>query len=218
MRDHSGALEHHDDIHGGGTCCQTRMSRRIESWTQSAELASLVHFSTSTGLLPRKSVSIGRQKRALHNVRPESNGTVSSGEAASRLVAEPGKSQASLARGKRHSSHLTRFCNIWTIFLYTLASAVWRLCLSFSFVKRRDAGSLMETQAIHIPSPSVFLRASPDPPSAPTAKPNAPKHARRQSSAEAKKKAPRKSGGAMNGSVDAGVVKPKQSKSRNGIY
>ena len=75
----------------------------------------------------------------------------------------------------------------------------------------------MATEAITIPSPSVFLRASPPPPSVP-AQPKAPKHARRQSSAEAKKKAPRKPGAVVSGGADGSVVKPKQSKSRNGIY
>ena len=72
-------------------------------------------------------------------------------------------------------------------------------------------------ETITIPSPSVFLRKSP-PPSGETAtsKPNAPKHAR-SNSAEAKKKAARKPGGPVNGAVDGSVIKPKQSKSRNGI-
>lgn len=79
--------------------------------------------------------------------------------------------------------------------------------------------------AINIPSPSVFLRSSPppaDPPAAEKRKPpdrkNAPPAKRQNSAAEGKKKAARKpapsgSGGAGGGD---GVVKPKQSKSRNG--
>lgn len=73
-------------------------------------------------------------------------------------------------------------------------------------------------EAITIPSPSVFLRASPDPPSAPAPQPTASKNARRPNGAEAKKKAPRKQGAAVSGGTDGGVAKPKQSKSRNGIY
>lgn len=77
-------------------------------------------------------------------------------------------------------------------------------------------------EAITIPSPSVFLRPSPPPQDPPASQPNAPKqqNVRRPGSAEGKKKAPRKpvagltSGGAADG---AAVVKPKQSKSRNGI-
>lgn len=72
-------------------------------------------------------------------------------------------------------------------------------------------------EAITIPSPSVFLRASPAPPSAPPP-PTAPKNARRPAGAEAKKKAPRKPGVAVVNGTESGVVKPKQSKSRNGIY
>jgi hypothetical protein len=72
-------------------------------------------------------------------------------------------------------------------------------------------------EAITIPSPSVFLRASP-PPSAPGPQPSASKNVRRPNGAEAKKKAPRKPGPAVNGGADGGVGKPKQSKSRNGIY
>jgi len=70
-------------------------------------------------------------------------------------------------------------------------------------------------EAITIPSPSVFLRSSPDP-APPSSQP--PKHARRQST-EAKKKAARKAnaGGAGVPGGDASVSKPKQSKSRNGI-
>lgn len=71
-------------------------------------------------------------------------------------------------------------------------------------------------EAITIPSPSVFLRASPAPPSAPP--PTAPKNGRRPNGAEAKKKAPRKPGVAVVNGTESGVVKPKQSKSRNGIY
>ena len=72
-------------------------------------------------------------------------------------------------------------------------------------------------EAITIPSPSVFLRASPDPPSAPAPQPSASKNVRRPAGAETKKKAPRKQGAAVSG-TDGGVAKPKQSKSRNGIY
>jgi hypothetical protein len=73
-------------------------------------------------------------------------------------------------------------------------------------------------EAITIPSPSVFLRASPPPPSAPPPQPSPPKNGRRPNGAEAKKKAPRKPGVAVVNGTDGGVVKPKQSKSRNGIY
>ena len=74
-------------------------------------------------------------------------------------------------------------------------------------------------EAITIPSPSVFLRASPDSPRAPAPQPPASKHDRRPNGAEAKKKAPRKPGAAaVSGGTDGGVAKPKQSKSRNGIY
>ncbi len=72
-------------------------------------------------------------------------------------------------------------------------------------------------EAITIPSPSVFLRASP-PPSAPGPQPSASKNARRPNGAEAKKKALRKPGVAVVNGTESGVVKPKQSKSRNGIY
>ncbi|KAK5175105.1 uncharacterized protein LTR77_000242 [Saxophila tyrrhenica] len=87
-------------------------------------------------------------------------------------------------------------------------------------------------EAITIPSPSVFLRASPPPPNDPPAssQPNAPKqpNGRRPGSAEGKKKAaPRKPGASAlssggggsggGGAADgAAVIKPKQSKSRNG--
>jgi hypothetical protein len=77
---------------------------------------------------------------------------------------------------------------------------------------------------ISIPSPSVFLRpSSPPSPTAPASQPNAPKapNGRRPGSAEAKKKAPRKGGAAaaaVSGGGEGSVVKPKQSKSRNGIY
>ncbi len=75
---------------------------------------------------------------------------------------------------------------------------------------------------VSIPSPTVFLRSSPPPAPAPP-RPAAPKHGRRPSSAqEKKKKAQRKasaSAGDANGAtVGSSVVKPKQSKSRNGIY
>lgn len=73
-------------------------------------------------------------------------------------------------------------------------------------------------EAITIPSPSVFLTASPAPPSAPAPPTTAFKHVRRPHGAEAKKKAPRKPGAAVSGGTDGGVAKPKQSKSRNGIY
>ena len=72
-------------------------------------------------------------------------------------------------------------------------------------------------EAITIPSPSVFLRASPTPPEKPNVPPP-PKHARRQSAAETKKKAARKSGAPVSSGADGSVIKPKQSKSRNGIY
>ena len=73
-------------------------------------------------------------------------------------------------------------------------------------------------EAIAIPSPSVFLRASPAPPSAPPPQASASKNGRRPNGAEAKKKAPRKPCVAVVNGTDGGVVKPKQSKSRNGIY
>jgi hypothetical protein len=68
-------------------------------------------------------------------------------------------------------------------------------------------------EAITIPSPSVFLRASPP-------APTAPKNGRRPNTAEARKKAPRKPGVAVVNGTDGlvVVVNPKQSKSRNGIY
>ena len=72
-------------------------------------------------------------------------------------------------------------------------------------------------EAITIPSPSVFLRASPTPATAAAPKTNALKNARRRSSAEAKKKAARKSSAPVSG-ADGSVVKAKQSKSRNGIH
>lgn len=70
-------------------------------------------------------------------------------------------------------------------------------------------------EAITIPSPSVFLRASPPPPSPPPRE--AAQHVRRQIS-EAKKKAARKSSAAGSGPGDGCADKPKQSKSRNGRY
>ena len=80
-------------------------------------------------------------------------------------------------------------------------------------------------QAINIPSPSVFLRKSP-PPAEPAAeekeKPpdrkNAPPTKRQNSAPEGKKKAARKpaTNGGIGGGGGDGVVKPKQSKSRNG--
>ena len=69
-------------------------------------------------------------------------------------------------------------------------------------------------EAITIPSPSVFLRASPAPPRAPH--PIASKRGRRPHGAETKKKARKPSIADVNGTDR--VVKPKQSKSRNGIY
>ncbi|KAK5115382.1 hypothetical protein LTR85_009842 [Meristemomyces frigidus] len=68
-------------------------------------------------------------------------------------------------------------------------------------------------EAITIPSPSVFLRASPPPPSPPPQ--TTAQHVRRQSS-DAKKKAARKSSGAVGAAGDGCAGKPKQSKSRNG--
>ena len=73
-------------------------------------------------------------------------------------------------------------------------------------------------EAITIPSPSVSLRASPAPPSAPPPQLSAPKNGRRPNAAEAKKKTLRKPGVAVVDGTESGVVKPKQSKSRNGIY
>lgn len=78
--------------------------------------------------------------------------------------------------------------------------------------------------AINIPSPSVFLRKSPPPDDEPPGekkKPpdrkNAPPAKRQNSGPESKKKAARKpSAGASGGSGGDGVMKPKQSKSRNG--
>ncbi|KAK4548289.1 hypothetical protein LTR36_010159 [Oleoguttula mirabilis] len=71
-------------------------------------------------------------------------------------------------------------------------------------------------EAITIPSPSVFLRASPPPPSPPPPPRTTAQHVRRQSS-EAKKKASRKSSGVAGGTAGNGrTAKPKQSKSRNG--
>lgn len=69
-------------------------------------------------------------------------------------------------------------------------------------------------EAITIPSPSVFLRSSPDP-APPSSQPS--QHARRQST-EAKKKAARKANATGAGAAggEASVTKPKQSKSRNG--
>ncbi|KAH9845807.1 Fungal specific transcription factor domain [Teratosphaeria destructans] len=68
---------------------------------------------------------------------------------------------------------------------------------------------------ITIPSPSVFLRNSPDlvPPSPPNA-PRPTQHVRRKSQ-ETKKKAPRKAS-AADGGGDGSQAKPKQTKSRNG--
>lgn len=78
--------------------------------------------------------------------------------------------------------------------------------------------------AINIPSPSVFLRKSPPPPDQPGTeqkKPpdrkNAPQAKRQNSATEGKKKAARKSANlGSGGNGGDGVVKPKQSKSRNG--
>jgi hypothetical protein len=68
---------------------------------------------------------------------------------------------------------------------------------------------------IHIPSPSVFLRASPDPPQPRDDQPPVAKNARRQNPTTTTKKAPvRKQSTATTAD---GAPKPKQSKSRNGI-
>jgi hypothetical protein len=65
---------------------------------------------------------------------------------------------------------------------------------------------------IQIPSPSVFLRRSPSPPRPRDDQPPVAKNARRQST----KKAPVRKQSAP-AAVD-GPPKPKQSKSRNGVY
>lgn len=71
-------------------------------------------------------------------------------------------------------------------------------------------------EAISIPSPSVFLRKSPPPPNPVATSKPAAKNARRSSPpAEAKKKAQRKDSGPVDG-AEGSIVKPKQSKSRNG--
>lgn len=80
-----------------------------------------------------------------------------------------------------------------------------------------DRHNLM-AEGIQIPSPSVFLRASPSPPRAQPRddQPPVAKNARRQPSTATTKKAPARKQSA--GAAADGVPKPKQSKSRNGIY
>jgi hypothetical protein len=68
---------------------------------------------------------------------------------------------------------------------------------------------------IHIPSPSVFLRASPSPPRPRDDQPPVAKNARRQPSTTTKKAPVRKQSTAA---AADGPPKPKQSKSRNGIF
>ena len=69
---------------------------------------------------------------------------------------------------------------------------------------------------IHIPSPSVFLRASPSPPRPRDDQPPVAKNARRQPSTTTKKAPVRKQSTAA--AAADGPPKPKQSKSRNGTF
>lgn len=95
-----------------------------------------------------------------------------------------------------------------------------RLCATAqrNFIASRN----VMAEDIHIPSPSVFLRASPSPPPKPRDdQPPVAKNARRQSSntttnnTTKKAPAPRKQ---SNATAADGAPKPKQSKSRNGTY
>ena len=72
---------------------------------------------------------------------------------------------------------------------------------------------MAEAEAITIPSPSIFLRASPPAPE--PERPTKPQHVRKQST-EAKKKASSRKSSVAGVAGDGNGLKPKQSKSRNG--